>query len=46
MLYENADAWRAAPQKKIMLFGMSGLGKTHVSSLLRDTGNWFHYSVD
>ena len=46
MLYETADAWRAAPQKKIMLFGMSGLGKTHVSSLLRDTGNWFHYSVD
>ncbi|CAN0602252.1 unnamed protein product, partial [Ectocarpus sp. 12 AP-2014] len=44
--YENAGDWRAAPQKKIMLFGMSGLGKTHVSSLLRETGNWFHYSVD
>ena len=29
-----------------MLFGMSGLGKTHISSLLRNSGNWFHYSVD
>ena len=25
---------------------MSGLGKTHVSNLLRDTGSWFHYSID
>ena len=46
MLYTTAAAWRDAPQKKIMLFGMSGLGKTYVSSLLRTTGNWFHYSVD
>ncbi len=29
-----------------MLFGMSGLGKTHISSMLRDRGDWFHYSVD
>jgi hypothetical protein len=29
-----------------MLFGMSGLGKTHVSNLLRAEGGWFHYSVD
>ena len=28
-----------------MLFGMSGLGKTHVSSILRGSG-WFHYSID
>lgn len=46
MLYQSASQWRDAPEKKIMLFGMSGLGKTYVSSLLRDTGNWFHYSVD
>jgi hypothetical protein len=25
---------------------MSGLGKTHLASLLRETGEWFHYSVD
>jgi len=25
---------------------MSGLGKTHLSSLLRGAGGWFHYSID
>ncbi len=46
MLYASADAWRDAPEKRIMLFGMSGLGKTHISNLLRASGGWFHYSVD
>lgn len=46
MLYENAKDWLAAPQKRVLLFGMSGLGKTHVSAMLRDAGDWFHYSVD
>ncbi|MGR3585832.1 ATPase [Pseudooceanicola nanhaiensis] len=46
MIYETAEDWRAAPHKRVMLFGMSGLGKTHVSTLLRDSGDWFHYSVD
>ncbi len=46
MIYQSADDWRRAPAKRIMLFGMSGLGKTHVSSLLRASGGWFHYSVD
>ncbi len=46
MLYSSAEEWRAAPEKRIMLFGMSGLGKTHISNLLRGTGDWFHYSVD
>lgn len=46
MLYESAQDWLDAPEKRIMLFGMSGLGKTHVSNMLRATGNWFHYSVD
>ncbi len=46
MLYNTADAWKAAPAKRIMLFGMSGLGKTHISNLLRAGGGWFHYSVD
>jgi hypothetical protein len=46
MIYETAQDWLDAPQKRVVLFGMSGLGKTHVSNLLRDTGDWFHYSVD
>lgn len=46
MLYPTADAWRAAPNKRVMVFGMSGLGKTHMSTILRDTGDWFHYSID
>ena len=32
--------------KRVLLFGMSGLGKTHVSNILRASGEWFHYSVD
>ncbi|MCX7890251.1 MAG: ATPase [Rhodobacteraceae bacterium] len=46
MIYPNARAWRDAPEKRVLLFGMSGLGKTHVSTVLRDSGHWFHYSVD
>lgn len=46
MLYPNARAWRDAPQKRVVLFAMSGLGKTHMSNLLRGAGGWFHYSID
>lgn len=46
MLYDSAEEWRKAPSKRIMLFGMSGLGKTHISTMLRAQGGWFHYSVD
>ena len=46
MLYSSAQDWRAAPHKRVLFFGMSGLGKTHVSNMLRDAGQWFHYSVD
>ncbi|MBN8186642.1 ATPase [Salipiger thiooxidans] len=46
MLYHTARDWHAAPRKRVVLFAMSGLGKTHVSSMLRETGNWFHYSID
>ena len=46
MVYQSAEEWRNAPAKSVLLFGMSGLGKTHLSTLLRDAGNWFHYSVD
>ena len=45
MIYPTAADWRAAPRKKVLLFGMSGLGKTTISNLLR-SGGWFHYSVD
>ena len=46
MRYQSGQAWREATEKRLMLFGMSGLGKTFVSNLLRETGGWFHYSVD
>ena len=46
MLYSTADAWRAAPRRKVLVFGMSGLGKTHLSGILRGSGDWFHYSID
>jgi hypothetical protein len=42
----TAEEWRTSSRKQVTLFGMSGLGKTHVSNLLRDQGGWFHYSVD
>ena len=45
-LYTTADDWTNADQKRVLLFGMSGLGKTHASNLLRAGGAWFHYSVD
>ena len=46
MIYSSAKDWRAAAQKKVLFFGMSGLGKTYVSNVLRDSGDWFHYSID
>ena len=46
MIYESAEQWRACERKKILLFGMSGVGKTHISDILRKSGEWFHYSVD
>lgn len=46
MIYNSASDWRQAARKKVLFFGMSGLGKTHVSNILRDNGDWFHYSID
>ena len=46
MLYSSGQDFRDSPQKRVMLFGMSGLGKTYLSTMLRAAGNWFHYSVD
>ncbi|MEO0390656.1 MAG: ATPase [Pseudomonadota bacterium] len=46
MLYDTPDAWRAAPRKRVLVYGMSGLGKTHMATMLRSAGSWFHYSID
>ena len=45
MIYETAQDYAQAPHKQVLLFGMSGLGKTYLSNLMRGAG-WFHYSVD
>jgi hypothetical protein len=41
----SLDQFRAWENKSITLLGMSGVGKTHLSSVLRKY-NWFHYSGD
>jgi hypothetical protein len=46
LIYKSARDWDAAPDKRVLFFGMSGLGKTHLANLLRAEGHWFHYSVD
>ncbi len=46
MIYSSGQHYMDATQKRVLLFGMSGLGKTYLSNMLRDSGSWFHYSVD
>jgi hypothetical protein len=46
LLYPSPADWEAATARRVALFGMSGLGKTHLATLLRAAGGWFHYSVD
>jgi len=46
MIYPTKADWRNAAHKRVALIGMSGLGKTYLSNLLRESGDWFHYSVD
>jgi hypothetical protein len=41
----TVDEFRAWKHKSVTLLGMSGVGKTHLSMLLRNH-NWFHYSGD
>jgi hypothetical protein len=41
----TVDSFRAWERKKITLLGMSGVGKTYLSDLLR-RHDWFHYSGD
>ncbi len=45
-MYDSATDWRETAQRRVLLFGMSGLGKTYLSSMLREAGGWYHYSVD
>ena len=46
MRYETGDAYLADTRKAVFLFGMSGVGKTRAADRLRQTGSWYHYSVD
>lgn len=41
----NKEQYRNWEHKKITLLGMSGVGKTYISSMLREH-DWFHYSGD
>ena len=41
----TVDEFRAWENKKVTLLGMSGVGKTYLSSMLRDS-QWFHFSGD
>ncbi|MCB1475869.1 MAG: ATPase [Rhodobiaceae bacterium] len=45
MRFENPQEFLDQKQKAVTVFGMSGLGKTTIASMLRDY-RWFHYSVD
>lgn len=41
----TVEQYRQWEHKKVTLLGMSGVGKTHISSMLREH-DWFHYSGD
>ena len=42
----SVQQFRDWEHKKVTLLGMSGVGKSYLSSMLRGGGNWFHYSGD
>ena len=47
MIYSSGKDWLDASRKRVLLYGMSGLGKTRLAGMLRASGDgWFHYSVD
>ena len=41
----TVEEFRAWKNKKVTLLGMSGVGKTYLSTMLRDS-HWFHFSGD
>jgi len=45
MLFNHESEFGANGRRAVTVFGMSGVGKTRVSALLRKFG-WFHYSID
>ena len=46
MLYNTGLEWKKSEYKRLSLFGMSGVGKTFIANILRESKEWFHYSVD
>ena len=46
MIYASGSDYRESRAKRVLFFGMSGLGKTTLANILREAGGWFHYSVD
>lgn len=46
MIPPTGQAWLDNPRKRVLLFGMSGVGKTRLAHILRKSGDWYHYSVD
>ncbi|PLX37614.1 MAG: ATPase [Hyphomicrobiales bacterium] len=45
MFFTSPQGFRDWDRKAVTVFGMSGVGKTTVASMLRSS-EWFHYSVD
>jgi hypothetical protein len=45
MLFTSPDEFVRGPRHAVTVFGMSGVGKTRLAALLRQS-QWFHYSVD
>lgn len=45
MLFNSPDEFLRAPRHAVTVFGMAGVGKTRLASLLRGH-DWFHYSAD
>ncbi|MCB9994189.1 MAG: ATPase [Hyphomicrobiaceae bacterium] len=45
MLFDTPDRFLDQPRHAVTVFGMAGVGKTHLSALLRRS-NWFHFSGD
>lgn len=45
MLFKSPEEFLKAPRHAVTVFGMAGVGKTRLASLLR-RDHWFHYSAD
>ncbi|HEY0124381.1 MAG TPA: hypothetical protein VGC14_21985 [Rhizobium sp.] len=45
MKHKDGSQFLSLGEKRLCLIGMSGVGKSHLSNMLRRQG-WYHYSVD